>query len=66
LTSPQPIRPKLPRPIREGSDISIEMPDGTIIPVEPLAASLLAQEWMQVVAGALCYEKTRLRGDSNS
>lgn len=55
---------KLPHPKREGSDILLEMPDGSVIQVEPAMASILAQEWAEVIAGAFVYEKTRLRDDT--
>jgi hypothetical protein len=60
-----PQKPRLPyhnRPhlCRDGSSIFWEMPDGEIIPVEPLQASLILQEVASVVAGALVYEKTKL------
>lgn len=60
LTSPTPRRRKLPHPYREGSEIFIEMPDGTIIPLEPMQASILCEEWVDVVKGAYVYEKTKL------
>jgi hypothetical protein len=50
----------LPHPLREGGDIFIEMPDGSVIPVEPIMASTLAQEWVEAVAGAMVHEKTKL------
>jgi hypothetical protein len=45
---------------RNGSDVFWEMPDGEIIPLEPLQASLVLQEVAEVVGAALCYEKTKL------
>jgi hypothetical protein len=51
---------------RNGSDVFWEMPDGEIIPLEPLQASLVLQEVAETVGAALCYEKTRLRGDSEA
>lgn len=64
LTSP-PVR-KLQIPLREGSDIFALMPDGTKVALEPLEASRVAQMWTEVVSGAWCYEKTRLRDDSEA
>ena len=65
LTSPIPNRRLLPLPIRDGSDIFVIMPDGERVPVEPLAASSHAKAWVEVCAGAFCYEKTRIRVDEN-
>lgn len=64
-TSSQPIR-REPHLRRDGSNVFWEMPDGEVIPVGPLEASLILQEVASVVGGAFCFEKTRLRGDSNS
>lgn len=61
---PAPMKPftrKLPIPIRQGSDIFVIMPDDTRVPVEPLAASQHAKAWMDVVGGAMVYEKTKIR-----
>lgn len=49
----------LPIPIRDGSDIFAVMPDGSRIPVTPLAAASQARAWLDVVAGAMVYEKTK-------
>lgn len=65
LTTPRPTTRKLPIPLREGSDIFVIMPDGERVPVEPLAASSHAQAWAEVVAGAFCYEKTKIRVDES-
>jgi len=37
------------------------MPDGSRIPVEPLAASSHAKAWMEVVAGAYVFHETKIR-----
>lgn len=62
-TSSQPIR-REPHLRRDGSKVFWEMPDGEIIPVEPLRAALIGQEVAEVIGGAYCYEMTRLRGDT--
>ena len=47
-------------PIRDGSDIFAIMPDGERVAVEPLAASSHAKAWLEVCAGAMVHEKTKL------
>lgn len=56
---PQNLR-KLQRPLRDGSDIFVLNPDGTKVAVEPLEASNQARAWLDVVSGAMVYEKTKL------
>jgi hypothetical protein len=70
LTSPAPQPPKHPyynRPhfIQEGSTVSIEMPDGQIIALEPLSASLMVKEGVECLAAAYVYEKTRIKTDAD-
>lgn len=60
LTSRPQRRRKLPHLYREGSKVFWEMPDGEIIPLEPLQASLALQEAAEVVGGALTYELTKI------
>lgn len=43
---------KLPHPRRDGSAVFLDMPDGSVIPLEPIEASELAKEWTETVAGA--------------
>lgn len=67
--SPQPRRlaipvRKLPIPVRDGSDIFAIMDDGSRIPVTPLAASTHAKAWLEVVSGAMVYEKTKLHSET--
>lgn len=59
-TFPSPNLRKLAIPVRDGSDIFAIMPDGSRIPVTPLAASTHAKAWLEVVSGAMVYEKTKL------
>jgi hypothetical protein len=49
-----PTHPYFSRPhfIREGSQFIIEMPDGSLIPLDAMQASLLAQEIVACLAGA--------------
>jgi len=65
LTSPTPNPRRLPRPIREGSDIFVLNPDGTKVALEPLEAKLQAEAWFQVVAGGFVFEKTRVKLDAD-
>lgn len=58
--APGPNTRQLPIPLRQGSDIFALMPDGTKVPVTPLSASTHAKAWMEVVAGAMVWEKTKL------
>jgi hypothetical protein len=69
-TSPAPQPPKHPyynRPhfIQEGSTVSIEMPDGQIIALEPLSASLMVKEGVECLAAAYVFEKTRIKLDAD-
>jgi hypothetical protein len=41
------------------------MPDGTTVPLEPLEVSILVENISSVAAGALCYEKTRIKLDAD-
>jgi hypothetical protein len=61
-TFPAPSRQRLPRPHRPrgSSDIFIEMPDGSLILLEPMQAALLCEEWVEAVRGAYVFEKTKL------
>lgn len=64
LTSqPQNLR-RLPHLRRDGSTVFWEMPDGAVIHLEGMEASQVLQEVAEVVGGALTYELTRLRGDT--
>jgi hypothetical protein len=65
LTYPTPIRRRLPLLYSEGSDIFAEMPDGTVLALEPLEAKLYAESCFQVVAGSFVYEKTRIKLDAD-
>jgi hypothetical protein len=58
---PGPNTRPLPIPIRVGGDIFALMPDGSRVPVSPLSASTHAQAWLEVVAGAMVFEKTRIK-----
>jgi len=64
LTSrPQNLR-RLPHLRRDGSNVFWEMPDGAVIHLEGMESSQVLQEVAEVVGGALTYEMTRLRGDT--
>lgn len=64
LTFQAPNRRLLPIPVHKGGDIYAVMPDDTEVLLEPLQAARQAQMWNEVVSGAWCHEKTRLRGDT--
>jgi hypothetical protein len=64
LTSQAPRRHREPHLRRDGSNVFWEMPDGEIIPLDGLEASLALKEVAEVVGGALCYEKTRIKLDA--
>jgi hypothetical protein len=51
---------RLPIPVRDGGDIFAIMPDGERVAVTPLAASSHAKAWLEVCAGAMVHEKTKL------
>lgn len=60
--SPMPNQTRiLPIPIRQGSDIFVIMPDGRRVAIDPLVAITHGKAWAEVVAGALVYEKTKLK-----
>jgi hypothetical protein len=70
LTFQAPQPPKHPyynRPhfIQDGSTVSIEMPDGQIIALEPLSASLMVKEGVECLAAAYVFEKTRIKLDAD-
>jgi hypothetical protein len=72
LTSqaPQPPKPRHPyhnRPhfVQEGSTVSIEMPDGQVIALEPLSASLMVKEGVECLAAAYVFEQTRIKTDAD-
>jgi hypothetical protein len=68
--SPTPNPPKHPyhnRPhfVQDGSTVSIEMPDGQIIALEPLSASLMVKEGVECLAAAYVFERTRIKTDAD-
>jgi hypothetical protein len=65
LTSQHQIRRKLPLLYHEGGNVFAEMPDGSVVALEPLEAKLYAEGCFQAVAGAFVYEMTRIRVDGN-
>ena len=50
---------KFEHPVRVGSDIYIERPDGTRVKPDILEAAQLLAEWAAVFKGAFVYQKTR-------
>jgi hypothetical protein len=60
LTSQIQNRHRRPHLRRDGSSVFWEMPNGEIIPLEGIEASLALQEAAEVVGGALTYELTKI------